>query len=162
MAETGKRKCYDFRFKEAAVKHTEKNTNREAARKFSVDESMARRCRKVIDTSDLQQSPAKLSKRKRNFGGGKKPVLADLEEELLEIVIDDRDRHLHVPCKLITDWALDIAEKQNIMGFQVSRSRLFRFLKRGNLSVRRRTTTGQTMPKDKRCSVKNSKLCKVL
>ena len=81
MAETGKRKCYDFRFKEAAVKYAEKTTNH-----------------------------AKLSKRKRNFGGGKKPVLADLEEELLQRIIDDRDRHLHVPCKLITAWALDIAE----------------------------------------------------
>ena len=73
MAETGKRKCYDFRFKEAAVRYAEKNTNCEAARKFSVDESMVRRWRKVIDTSDLQQSPAKLLKRKRNFGEGKNP-----------------------------------------------------------------------------------------
>ena len=85
MAETGKRKFYDFRFKEVAVKYADKNTNRQAARKFSVDESMVRRWRKVIDTSDLQQSPAKLSKRKRNFRGCKKPVLADLEEELLHL-----------------------------------------------------------------------------
>ena len=74
----------------------------------------------MIDTSDLQQSPAKLSKRKRNFGGGRKPVLADLEEELLERIIDDRDRHLHVPCKLITAWAVDIADKHNITDFQAS------------------------------------------
>ena len=73
MAETDKRKCYDFRFKEAAIKYAEKNINREAARKFSVDESMVRRWRKVIDTSDLQQIPAKLSKRKRNSGGCKRP-----------------------------------------------------------------------------------------
>ena len=81
----------------------------------------------MIDTSDLQQSLAKLSKRKRNFGGCKKPVLADLEEELLQRIIDDQDRHLHVPCKLITPWALDIAEKHIIMGFQASRGWLFRF-----------------------------------
>ena len=56
----------------------------------------------MIGTSDLQQKLGKLSKRKRNFGGGIKPVLADLEEELLQRIIDDRDRHLHVPCKLIT------------------------------------------------------------
>ena len=55
MAETGKRKCYHFRFKEAPVEYAEENTNREAARKFSVDESMVRRWRNAIDMSDLQQ-----------------------------------------------------------------------------------------------------------
>ena len=44
--------------------YAEKNTNREAARKFSVDESMVWKWTKMIDTSDLQQSPAKLSQRK--------------------------------------------------------------------------------------------------
>ena len=43
MAETGKRKCYDCRFNEAAVKYAEKNTNREAAKKFSVDKNMVQR-----------------------------------------------------------------------------------------------------------------------
>ena len=109
---------------------------------------MVRRWREVIDTNDLQQKPSKLSKRKRNFGGGKKPILADLEEELLERIIDDRDRHLHFPCKLITAWALDIAGKHNIMDFQASRGCLIRFSKRGNLSIRRRTKTGQIMQKD--------------
>ena len=109
-----------FGSKKLRWSYAEKNTNREAARKFSVDESMVRRWRKVIDTSDLQQKPEKLSKSKRNFRGGKKPILAYLEEELLERIIDDRDRHLHVPCKLITAWALDIAEKHNIKDFQAS------------------------------------------
>ena len=91
MAGAGKRKCYEFRFKKAAVKYVKNNTNREAARKFSDDESMVQRWRKVIDTSDSQQRPKNLSKQKRNFGGGKKPTLADLEEDLLEKIIDDQD-----------------------------------------------------------------------
>ena len=73
-------------------------------------------------------------------------MLTDLDEELLERIIGDRDRHLHVLCELITAWALDIAEKHNIIDFQAGRGWLFRFLKRGNLSIRKRTTTGQTMP----------------
>ena len=92
---------------------------------------MVRRWRKII-TSD---SSAALTKRKRNFGGGTKPVLGDLEEDLLERIIDERERHLHVPCKLITTWALEIAEKHGIKDFQASRGWLFRFLKRGNLSI---------------------------
>ena len=75
-------------------------------------------------------------------------MLEDLEEDLLERIIDERERHLHVPCKLITTWALEIAEKHGIKDFQASRGWLLKFLKRGNLSIRRRTTTGQTMPKD--------------
>ena len=101
MAEARKRKCYDFKFKQAVIKHAEETNNREAARKYSVDESMVRRWRKIISDS----SPA-LTKRKQNFGGGTKPVLGDLEEDLLERIIDERERHLHVPCKLITTWAL--------------------------------------------------------
>ena len=110
MAEARKRKCYDFKFKQAVIKHAEETNNREAARKYSVHESMVRKWRKII-TSD---SSAALTKRKRNFGGGTKPVLGDLEEDLLERIIDKRERHLHVPCKLITTWALEIAEKHGI------------------------------------------------
>ena len=51
MAEARKRKCYDFKFKQAVIKHAEETNNREAARKYSVDESMVRRWRKII-TSD--------------------------------------------------------------------------------------------------------------
>ena len=98
MAEARKRKCYDFKFKQAVIKHAEETNNREAARKYSVDESMIRRWRKII-TSD---SSAALTKRKQNFGGGTKPLLGDLEEDLLERITDERKRHLHVPCKLIT------------------------------------------------------------
>ena len=75
-------------------------------------------------------------------------MLGDLEEDLLDRIIDERERHLHVPCKLITIWALEIAAKHGIKDFQTSRGWLFRPLKRGNLSIRRRTTTGQTMSKD--------------
>ena len=102
MAEARKRKCYDFKFKQAVIKRAEETNNREAARKYSVDESMVRRWRKII----ANDSSAALTKRKRNFGGGTKPVLGDLEEDLLERINGERERHLHVPYKLITIWAL--------------------------------------------------------
>ena len=102
MAEARKRKCYDFKFKQAVIKHAEETNNWEATRKYSVDENMVRRWRK-IKASD---SSAALTERKRNFGGGTKPVLGDLEADLLERIIDEQERHLHIPCKLITTWAL--------------------------------------------------------
>ena len=91
MAEARKRRCYDFKFKQAVIKHAEETNNREAATKYTVDESMVRRWRKII-TSDSQQQFI--------------PVLGDLEENLLVRITDERERHLHVPCKLITTWAL--------------------------------------------------------
>ena len=63
-------------------------------------------------------------------------MLGNLEEDLLERIIDERERHLHVPYKLRTTWALEIAEKHGIKDFQASHGWLFRFLKRGNLSIR--------------------------
>ena len=41
MAEARARKCYGFKFKQAVIKHAEEKSNREAARKYSVDETAA-------------------------------------------------------------------------------------------------------------------------
>ena len=35
-----KRKSYDLKFKQSVIKYAEENSNREAGRKFSIDESM--------------------------------------------------------------------------------------------------------------------------
>ena len=99
---------------------------------------------KVLETST---KAIKTIETKTTLWRRQKPVLADLKEELLERIIDDREGHLHIPCKLITAWTSDIAEKHNVKDFQASRAWLFRFLKKGNLSLERRTTTGQTMQK---------------
>ena len=53
-----------------------------------------------------------------------------------------------VPCKLITVWAQQLATEHNLHDFRASRGWLFNFMRRNSLSIRRRTTTGQTMPKD--------------
>ena len=79
---------------------------------------------------------------------GFQPVLGDLEEELLEKIIDEREKHYHVSCKIITVWAQELATAHNLGDFQASRGWLFNFMRRNNLTVRRRTTTGQTVPKD--------------
>lgn len=41
MAETKTRKSYDFKFKQALIKHTEEYSNRVAVRKYSVDQTVA-------------------------------------------------------------------------------------------------------------------------
>jgi len=101
-----KRKNYDLKFKMSAIKCAEETTNRQAATKFAVDESMIRRWRKNSLKIYDESSSIIDSKRKRLTGAGRKPVLGDLEEELLEKIIDEREKHYHVSCKIITVWAI--------------------------------------------------------
>ena len=53
--------------------------------------------------SAIKSSPQ--SKKRRLSGGGRKPFLRNLKEELVEKIIDEREKHHHVPCKLIIVWA---------------------------------------------------------
>ena len=77
----------------------------EAGRKLSIDESMVRRWRKNSSDISDQSSSSSQSKMRRLSGAGRKPVLGNLEEKLLERIIDELEKHHHVPCKLITVWA---------------------------------------------------------
>ena len=147
MAE--RRKNYDLKFKMSAIKCADETTNRQAARKFAVDESMIRRWRKNSSKiGDESSFMIEISEKKRLSGAGKKPVLGDLEEELLQKIIDEREKHHHVASKMITVWAQELAAAHNLNDFQASRGWLFNFMRRSKLSVRRRITTGQTMPKE--------------
>jgi len=56
---------------------------------------------------------------------------------------------------LITVWAQQLATEHNLHDFQASRGWLFNFMRRNGLSIRRRTTTGQTMPKDGLAKIAN-------
>ena len=76
-------------------------------------------------------------------GAGQKPVLGHLEEELLDKIIDEREKHHQVGCKMITVWEQELATAHNLEDFQPSRGWLYNFMRRSNLSMRRRTTTGQ-------------------
>ena len=153
MAE--KRKSYDLKFKQSVIKYAEENRNREAGRIFFIDENMVRRWRKKLSEISDKSSSSSQSKMRKLSGGGRKPVLGNLEEELLEKIIDEREKHHHVPCKLITVWAQQLANEHNLHEFRASRGWLFNFMQRSNLSIRRRTTTGQTMPKDGLAKIAN-------
>ena len=101
MAE--KRKSYDLKFKQSAIKYDEENSNREAGRTFSIDESMVRRWRKK--SSEISDKFSSQSKKRKLCGGGWKQFLGNNEEELAEKIIDEREKYHHVPCKLMTVWA---------------------------------------------------------
>ena len=112
MNMTEKRKSYDLNFKQSVIKDADENSNREAGRKFSIDESMVRRWRKK--SSEISDKSSSQSKQRRLSGGGRKPFLGDLEEEPVEKIIDEREKHHHVPCKLITVLAQQLATEHNL------------------------------------------------
>ena len=92
------------------INFAEENNNRDAGRKFNVDESQVRRWRQKKN-SFLSETDAK---RRKLQGGGRKPVLGEIEEELMQKIFHEREQHHHVPCKLAYEkqikWVLDASE----------------------------------------------------
>eukprot|EP00795_Rhopilema_esculentum_P011115 gene11115-19990_t len=103
---------------------------------------------RIHKKTDDESSSIIDSTEKRLAGAGRKPVLGDLQEELLEKIIDVREKHYHVACKILTVWAQQLTTAHNLGDFQASCGWLFNFMGQNNLMVRRRTTTGQMIPKD--------------
>ena len=106
------------------------------------------------ESSKISDKSSSQSKKRKLSSGGRKPFLGNLEEELMDKIIDEREKHHYVPCKLITAWAQQLATEHNLHEFRASRGWLFNFMQRSNLLIRRRTT-GQTMPKDGLAKIAN-------
>ena len=150
-----KRKSYDLKFKLSVIEHAEKTSNREAGRKFQIDESMVRRWHKTKEQIEKSVAKGDLSKRKRIEGAGRKPCLGSIEEALMEKICNEREEKQNVSCKLITLWALELARENGLTSFGASRGWLVNFMCRFSLSVRRRTATRQMSPKDDFAKIAN-------
>jgi transposase-like protein len=137
-------KSYSSEYKLTVVNYAENTSNRAAERFYGVNECMIRKWRKKKD--ELKKPNA--AKRQKLEGGGRKPSLGKLEEILVERVFQERANQNHVPCKLIQVWALDLARQNGFLNFKATRGWLSNFLQRFNLTIRRRTTSGQSLPKD--------------
>ena len=108
-----------------------------------MDEPQVRRWRQK-KKSFLSETDAK---RRKLQGGGRKPVLGAIEEELMKKIIHEREQQ-QVPCKLVQTWALEMASKAGLHEVSASRGWLVKYLRRTNFSLRRTTTSGQTIPRD--------------
>ena len=151
-----KRRAYSIEFKTEVIKFAENHSNRETGRKFKIDESMVRRwLQKKKEINEAYEQPGPSKKRLRLDGAGRKPCLSPVEEELMEKIARERAEHRHVSTKLIQVWATKMAEEISLTEFKASRGWLFNFMKRYNLSIRRRTTTGQSMPRDLEDNIRN-------
>ena len=68
-----------------------------------------------------------------------------LEDQLMEKVAHEQEQQHHLSTKLITVWANNMAAEKGLTAFVESRGWLCNFLKQFNLTLKRQTTTGQSM-----------------
>ena len=144
-----KRPAFLIEFKTEVIKFAEKYSNREIGRKFKIDESMVRRwLQKKKEINEAYEQPGPSKKKLRLEGAGRKPCLSTVEDELMEKIAKEQAEQRHVSTKLIQVWATKRAEEISLTEFMASRGWLFNFMKRYNLSIRRQTTTEQSLPCD--------------
>ena len=94
-------------------------------------------------------------KKSKKLGVGRKPFLSTTEDELMERIAHEREKQHHLPCKLIQVWEQEMAHENGVLEFRASRGWLSKFLRRFNLTIRKRTTTGQSLPREYQEKVRN-------
>ena len=96
-----------------------------------------------------------IKKRIRLGGGGRKPLREEMEETLLEWIIERRSKMLRVSRKIIRKTAvigygdLKLIDPDHFdEKFEAANGWLFKFMKRHDLSLRRKTSVAQKNPPD--------------
>ena len=133
------RTSYTAAHKLAVCKYAEEFGNRAAGRKFDIDEKNIRRWRK--STEVLKAMPAK----KKAMRGGK-PNWPELEDKLYGWVKDLRAQGHAISTTTLRLKAREFAREMKISDFLASNSWAHRFMRRKELSIRRRTHIAQRLP----------------
>lgn len=159
-----KSKSYSVTMKLAAVNFAEASNNSDAARKFNVDRRRIREWsqnkRKLEEiTSDKTVSAAK---RKRLTGGGRKALSETMEELLVAWIGEMRGERLRVTRKMVQTKAREffttnetVAAEAHDQTFDASTGWVHNFFCRHNITLRRRTTLGQSVPETVRPKLEN-------
>lgn len=142
-----RRKSYTAETKLEAVKFARKFGTNAAAIEFEVAEQMINRWKQAEPA--LMTSP----KNKRAFRG-LRAKWPDVEKDLKAWVLERRSKQRAVNGPAMKREAIKIATKLGIRPFSPSNSWIQNFMRRNGLSMRRRTSVGQPLPKD--CQSKKS------
>lgn len=136
MAERHHPRSFEVSLKIKAVAFAEENSKEAAVKNFNV---CTKRIREWCSQKDQLHKLAIDSgaNRKRLVGAGRKPLDQEMEEELLQWIIQQRDRSIRVSRKMIIQKAKDMTSHSDL---RASRGWLDRFLKRKHLSLRHKTT----------------------
>ena len=135
------RNAYTAKEKLAVVKYAEAFGNRAAGREFGVNEANVRLWRKNKDR--LMKMP-----RTKQADRGLKAQFPEIESHLLEWVTDRRRQGIAVSTMEARLQAHIIAQKLCVTNFGGSVKWVYAFMRRNNLSVRRRTHISQKLPED--------------
>ena len=141
-----KNRSYTMEFKREAVKYAQDHSNRATAEKYRVDRQTIREWKRNIDAINSSKGY-----KKRLPGGGRKLTSDDVEERLIVWIHARRSKMLRVSRKMIMVKAKSYFDEgtQTAAGqaaFVASRGWLEKFMRRNNLSLRRRTTLAQKDP----------------
>ena len=124
-----------------AVAYAEAQGNRAAGREFTISEANIRQWRKQKDR--LQKLP-KQKKAER----GSTAHHPELETQLLAWTLDVRQQGIGLTTTEIRIKAKILAEQMAIINFKASMSWTYKYLRRNDLSIRRRTHISQRLPED--------------
>ena len=142
------KRSYSLAFKQNAV-HTALNScNRSAARAVGVDEKRIREWRSQLPLLQQQTSASRSAAKKRCRlpGGGRKPLLPEVEQTVADWVVLQRQGYHRVTRHGISLKAQEIAKAQGNNEFVASRGWVSNFMRRFDFTLRRKTTTGQRLP----------------
>ena len=116
------RRSFTIEFKKKVVEHALRSSNRDAARRYNVDERRVPKRRTKIDTlADVVQKQGG-TKKKRLEGGGRKLTDNDLKTDLLEWIHELRANMLHTSRKLIMRKAKAIHDETSDIDLSMQRS----------------------------------------
>lgn len=137
-----RRVSYEASFKRQVILYAEEHGNRKAAKEFGVAESNIRLWRQ----QRIAIFACKAARKK--FTGPRKGRHPEVDEEVLKFILERRKNGLRVTSDTIRSKANEVATAQGIprQVFKASRGWVDRFLKRMNISLRRRKTRCQKLP----------------
>lgn len=126
------------------MRYAKTTTNREAGRKFGLDESNVRRW------VTSQENWKKTVSTRKAFRGPKCSKYPELEARVLSYIQDKRKYGMPVSREIIQLKAMEIAKELNMprREFRGSIGWCRRFMRRSGLALRRRTTLAQRLPAD--------------
>ena len=140
---SGKKRSYTTAFKMQVVEHAEKHSKNGASRVFSVHRKCVQQWCKAKE--DLQAAGRFT---RRLPGGGRKPLSTCIETQLVTWLQGKRSLRLRVTRKMVCQEAIKLHRQQGNTVFVASRGWLTRFMERQKISLRRRTTVSQRLPRD--------------
>ena len=146
-------RSYAISFKLEVVEFAENRSITAAAQKYNVGRHSVLDWKKKKNELQELSSSVNIKKRMHLGGGGRKPFSEEMEETLLEWIIERRSKMLRVSRKIIRKKAVIIyADLKRVNPdrfdekFEATKGWLFKFMKRHNLSMRRKTSVVQKDP----------------